>query len=889
MKMMSKLIIREIIPPMLISLVIFTFVFLMRTIAELAARLIEYQYSLGEVFQLLIFSIPWILGYVIPMSFLLGVILGLNRLSSDSEIIALVSGGISAHSLLIPILAIGSVAWLVNTWILTDALPLSNSAYTSIVENHVAEVINSEINPREFNKNFPGFVVFVQDIDNQTGTWKQVFIFNNNDPDAPQVTLSKQAQIIESQTTGSIDLFLPSFNRYTFPFSDDKSPSSVVNGTNDKFRIVDSKELNKQRAAAKDIRAKSVDELLSDVARDENRVVFTAKLKNESKDLRDINLKVDLQASGLDKITQSEEITSREKDLEFDFQLPQKIGSRELKYTVSAQNNVLLEKSFTIKDFKEGGVNIILSSTRDDNLGLSLINPKITRKRTNLYWIEIHKKFALPFTCIIFAFLGMPLGLSSRRGGKAYGYIVGIVIFVAYWGLLSTGERLATYERLSPALGIWMPNIVFGVIALFLFIRRRVEIRLPVLSSFLLRIRTNEDFVSQTLGASPQTDKKSKVKSSDVMREGKLARTMGFPLVLDRYIIKTYLSMFAIVFFAMYTVFTLIQYVDVNNEIQKNNVDPSILVDFFLYQIPETVLWILPISTLMATMISFGLLNKNLEITAFKSSGISIFRLSVPVIILALLVSLLGFYNQDIIIPKTAGKLEEIKSIVRNRPHDFGNDPTNRWILSENQNKIYFFHHYDGPRQFIDEIHLFDINPRTHLLNKWIFAQRVKWNNNHWKADRSITFSYSEDGKTQRVTDNNYILPMEEKPGYFDQDFRPSDQMSYAELSDYVNTLDRYGLSTVREEFELDWKLSFPFLPIVMTLLGLPFAFASPRKGGALAGIFVSIAMVIIYWGMMSLFKALGQTGLLPALLAAWSPNIIFLGIGLLLFSALRS
>lgn len=110
------------------------------------------------------------------------------------------------------------------------------------------------------------------------------------------------------------------------------------------------------------------------------------------------------------------------------------------------------------------------------------------------------------------------------------------------------------------------------------------------------------------------------------------------------------------------------QYIDRSNEIQKNDVDPTIILDFFKYQAPETIQWIIPISTLMATMICFGILSKYLEVTAFKSSGISIYRLSVPVIFMAVVMSVLTFANQDFIVPKTSDDLARVKAIIENGP-----------------------------------------------------------------------------------------------------------------------------------------------------------------------------------------------------------------------------
>lgn len=174
-------------------------------------------------------------------------------------------------------------------------------------------------------------------------------------------------------------------------------------------------------------------------------------------------------------------------------------------------------------------------------------------------------------------------------------------------------------------------------------------------------------------------------------------------------------------------------------------------------------------------------------------------------------------------------------------------------------------------------------------LKRRIYCQKAVWNGEQWLSTRGWEITYNGARSVSKAIPENSPLPIPENPTYFGQELRPADQMSYSELEGYVDNLKEYGLSTTSEEFELYWKLSFPFLPLIMTLLGLPFAFTRVRKSGALTGVAISICMVIIYWGMMTLFKAMGETGYLPALLAAWAPNISFAGIGILMFSTLKS
>jgi LPS export ABC transporter permease LptG len=895
MKVLSKYIIREITPPMSISLLIFTFVFLMKTIADLAERLIEYQYSLDEIGRLLIFSIPAILGYVIPMSLLLGIIVGLNRLSADSEIISMTSGGISSHSLITPLLTLAVIAWAVNTWLLNDAVPMANQAYRELVIEHSSDIMSSNVKPHLFNEDFPGLIIYINEIETirQTPEWHDVFIFDNSDQDNPKAIMAKRAWIEGEKRT--LDLVIENFHSYTFPRKELGKPTPVVQGFTNTFHLIEGETIDARLQASRENRSKNLNELIEDFEKERNVVTLRTVARNSGQ--TPVKLRFKIEADGLETAEDVIDIPptmGRDATFEKDVRLDDGYEDKKLKLTLRHGGDRILVNDFSLQDFTQDLLTYPVASDVEINDSTALANARLIRKKTNQYEVEIHKKFALPFACIIFAMLALPLGLSSRRGGRAYGYVVGITIFIIYWGILSTGENLALHERVSPALGIWAPNILFAALALLLLVRRRVEVRIPLLSAFLYRVQAAEE---------PKEDKsipswKAPAKIPGAEAEGQespdisnVGRGLRFPPIIDRYMGRTFLTMFFLVFVTVYAVFSLVQFIDINNDMQKNNVNPIILIDYFQFAAPDTIRWIIPISTLMGTMICFGILSKNAEVMAFKASGVSVYRIGLPVIVISLVISMISFYNHDYIIPATAPRLAEIKGTIRNRPVQTLRDPRNRWVLGEDRDRIYYFHKYDEQKQELNELHVFEIDTSDYSLLRRVYAPLATWESTgqQWISEDGWTIRYEGNRSIPQEIDATEILPIPEDTSYFGQEIRPSDQMSYGELSDYIDNLRTYGLPFTREIFDLHWKFSFPFLPLVMTLLGLPFAFRTARKGGALTGVFISISMVVVYWGMMSLFRALGQSGLMPALLAAWAPNLVFLCLGALLFAAVRS
>ncbi len=114
-----------------------------------------------------------------------------------------------------------------------------------------------------------------------------------------------------------------------------------------------------------------------------------------------------------------------------------------------------------------------------------------------------------------------------------------------------------------------------------------------------------------------------------------------------------------------------------------------------------------------------------------------------------------------------------------------------------------------------------------------------------------------------------------EDPSYFKKEVKQSSEMNYDELRRYIEDLQQSGFDTVRLKVQLHKKIAFPLITLVMAVLAIPFA-ANGRRGGALVGVAVALAIAVIYWVTAGLFEAMGDANQLPAMLAAWAPDLIF-------------
>jgi lipopolysaccharide export LptBFGC system permease protein LptF len=129
---------------------------------------------------------------------------------------------------------------------------------------------------------------------------------------------------------------------------------------------------------------------------------------------------------------------------------------------------------------------------------------------------------------------------------------------------------------------------------------------------------------------------------------------------------------------------------------------------------------------------------------------------------------------------------------------------------------------------------------------------------------------------------------MAESPEYFKKDSRGSSSMTVAELQRKIEDLQQSGFDVLDLKIQLQSKIAFPLTCLVMVLVGLPFSF-SVGKRGALYGVAMGIAIGLAYWGLIGLFEQMGRYEMLPPMLAAWGPNLLFGAGGLYLFLTSRT
>jgi LPS export ABC transporter permease LptG len=280
-------------------------------------------------------------------------------------------------------------------------------------------------------------------------------------------------------------------------------------------------------------------------------------------------------------------------------------------------------------------------------------------------------------------------------------------------------------------------------------------------------------------------------------------------------------------------------------------------------------------------LITFGLMQRSNEITAMKATGISIYRMIVPVLVMSACVGGALFLLDQFYLPHTNKRQDALRNLIKGKPAQTYLNPDRKWIFGQ-QSKIYYYQFFDPDRDQFGNLSVFQFEPSTFQLTGRIYAARANWDDRlqRWVCSQGWQRSLFGPAIAEYRTFDVATFPtLGEAPTYFKKEVKQSSEMSYDELRRYIHDLQQSGFDVVRLKVQLHKKLAFPVVAFVMAVLAIPFAVASGRRG-AVAGVATAVGIAITYWTVSGLFEAMGNISQLPPILAAWSPDLIvgFLG-----------
>jgi LPS export ABC transporter permease LptG/LPS export ABC transporter permease LptF len=504
-------------------------------------------------------------------------------------------------------------------------------------------------------------------------------------------------------------------------------------------------------------------------------------------------------------------------------------------------------------------------------------------KDASVYRIEFNKRFSYPFACLVLMLVGVPLGISSKRGGKSTAFVLTILLVFVYYLLSQVGAAFAQSGRLSPFLGVWGANLLFAAAgALLLYQMSRGGIALSIfsslgvsLSNLLTRVKPGNGNGSLVTRLRPDI--------ATSLRYFRSISRLEFPLLLDDYVMREYATNFALVLFSFSTLFLIFTFFELIGSIFRNRTPLVTVGEYLINLVPYILYNVTPLCALVAVLVTFGTLSRTSELTAMKSSGVSLYRIIAPVLFVTLLISAGLFTFDEFYLPAANRRQEALLSIIKNKPAQTFSRPDREWISGQTSKsgepaRIFYYQYFNAEKDSFDNLTVFEFDPTTFTLQRRIFAASARWDPevDNWVFDNGWQRTFSGDSIVSYKPFTVASFPeIKEQPGYFKKEYIPSQEMSYNELSSYITDLKQSGFDTKRLSVQLNKKIAYPLITLVMAILAIPFALSMGKKGG-LVGIATAIGLAITYWVVALIFESLGNVNTLPAILAAWTPDLLF-------------
>jgi LPS export ABC transporter permease LptG len=364
--------------------------------------------------------------------------------------------------------------------------------------------------------------------------------------------------------------------------------------------------------------------------------------------------------------------------------------------------------------------------------------------------------------------------------------------------------------------------------------------------------------------------------------------------LVDTYVLATfvfYLALLLSSFVLMTEVFTFFELLA---DVLKNHIAMNEVFEYLFFLAPHLIYDSVPLSVLVAVLITFGVLTKNNEVTAFKSCGVSVFRLAVPVIVLSLALSGGLFAFDHYIVPGANRRQDALRNKIKGRPVQSFLRADRKWILGDTSQVFRFFYYkyFDATAKTMAGVNIYELDPKDFHLIRWVSAERAHWERplgkwvfeNGWSRQFDHTGEHMLDFSGKATTVNQ----ISETPDYFLKEVVESKQMNFVQLSGYIQELQASGFDTVALQVQFYRKFSVPLFAVIMALISIPFAFLAGNRG-AMTGVGISFIIAMAYIALNLLFEQVGNVNLLPAAAAAWSPDLLFTLSGLYFFTRMRT
>lgn len=433
---------KNLLLPFVFALFTLMSVFLLQFLMKIADKLIGKGLSFFVITKLIIYSLSWMFVLAVPMAVLVATLMAFGSMAQNNEVAIMKASGISLYKMMLPAI-LGSI--------LIAALLVQFNNHIYPESNHALRVLTQDISnqkptlalvPGVFSNEIPRYSILAREIDPKSNKMKNLTIYDHSNSQDLNVVTAKRGEIYFSSDRRKLILNLFEGEIHTSKVTD-FSPYRKLDFDNHKIAM-DSDQFSLReselggRRGDRELGAPAILQLIDSV-----------------KNLYDLDIKRYNDRVQQDFINDTSKVS-----------------------TLSKKNESYKITLYRVED-----------KIRSAKNSLSPLLRRIENynKRMNNYWVEVHKKYSIPFACIVFVLIGAPLGTMTRKGGFGVAAGISLGFFLVYWAFLIGGEKLSDRDLLSPFWGMWSANILLGILGIFL-VRKSAKERIELNFDFLKKI-----------------------------------------------------------------------------------------------------------------------------------------------------------------------------------------------------------------------------------------------------------------------------------------------------------------------------------------------------------------------------------------------------------------
>lgn len=361
--------------------------------------------------------------------------------------------------------------------------------------------------------------------------------------------------------------------------------------------------------------------------------------------------------------------------------------------------------------------------------------------------------------------------------------------------------------------------------------------------------------------------------------------------ILDRYVLGRFLAIFAMALGSFLILFLVVDIVENLDHYIDAKMPRQAIISYYYYTLPWFISIGLPMATLLATFFAMGMLQKQNEVTAMKSSGLSVRRIGASLLLAGLFISVGSFYLDDLFVSEGLRRKAEIQSQYLARQYRKQHKVKKRNIfLQESRDEVLAIDRYDHRTNTAYGVYLQRYKDGL-MVARTDFAS-LKWEaeSSAWRSDKYTVrrFEGADDSLQWVMHGTDTLVTLTLNPLDLTRLSVTPEEMRYAELREFVASLTRNGSDPTRWAVNMHFKVAFAATSFIMVLFGLPLSIGRPRSSLAV-GAGMSIMVIFSYYVAIKLGQSFGIKGVLPPMASVWLPNLIFLSLGFYLLAKLRS